>query len=71
VLVLLTLLTLLILLTLLTLPRRPLTARYTYFYYVLTGTSSLKKKSKGAQCRKKYCDHCLTKFYRDVVSSHF
>lgn len=31
-------------------------------------TSNLKKKSKGAQCRKKYCDHCLTKFYKDVIS---
>lgn len=30
-------------------------------------TSSLKKKNKGAQCRKKYCDHCLTKFYKDKV----
>lgn len=28
-------------------------------------TSSLNKKNKAAMCRKKYCSHCLTKFYNE------
>ena len=28
-------------------------------------TSSLNKKNKNAVCRKKYCEHCLKKFYRE------
>lgn len=28
-------------------------------------TSSLNKKNKNATCRKKYCEHCLKKFYRE------
>lgn len=29
-------------------------------------TSSLNKKNKSAVCRKKYCEHCLSKFYREL-----
>ena len=28
-------------------------------------SSSLNKKNKNAVCRKKYCEHCLKKFYRE------